>query len=128
MEGKCGFLKINRYKKRLQGRSLNASQSSFYYNIAFELSSTTIRDRVRQGLPITGLVMPSVEKFIKDNFLYKHPQVVRILRSNKNHMPDKEYRYTRCGLLINSGWEVLNVDDGFKPTCSKCIKLSSGKS
>ena len=35
------------------------------------ISSTLIRDRVKRGLPITGLVFPEVEEYIKRRNLYK---------------------------------------------------------
>ena len=35
------------------------------------ISSTLIRDRVKQGLPITGLVFPEVENLIRQRNLYK---------------------------------------------------------
>ena len=36
-----------------------------------DLSSSAIRDRVRQGLPIAGLVSPGVERFIDAKGLYR---------------------------------------------------------
>lgn len=35
------------------------------------ISSTLIRERIKKGLPITGLVFPEVEDYIKRNNLYK---------------------------------------------------------
>lgn len=38
-----------------------------------EISATDIRNKVAQGLPISGLVPPPVEEYIKENGLYRKP-------------------------------------------------------
>jgi len=42
-----------------------------HQNIRFDLSSTMIRKRISEGKIITGLVIPSVEQYIKETKLYK---------------------------------------------------------
>ena len=39
-------------------------------DLSFQLSSSLIRKRVQEGLPIRGLVTPNVEKYIREKGLY----------------------------------------------------------
>jgi nicotinate-nucleotide adenylyltransferase len=66
-EGHIHFVKIIRNIDS----SLNFNSYTFDPEISFGLSSTVIRQRVADGKPITGLVLPEVEKLIYANKLYR---------------------------------------------------------
>ena len=62
---------LRRFFEKAIAPTINANKFVFVDTLTIEISSTMIRERILQDLPIDSLVSPDVLKFISKNKLYK---------------------------------------------------------
>lgn len=69
IEEECTFQKVNYFERK----KINEEYPLIYLfeMDSLPISSKQIREMVKKGLPIRGLVLPEVEKYIKENGLYR---------------------------------------------------------
>jgi len=82
------YTKFKNYDKIVEDYGIKFLRYSDVPNrIDVGVRSTTIRERVRKGFPITGMVLPVVEEYIKERGLYDYYeaplQIKRISKSRR---------------------------------------------